>query len=242
MSIYLKSTLNAKHLYRIKKTVSSAIKSGNIDNLYYYSIPFGLRKTVFKSFSIPIYLNDYIDKTFCPVENFFLKDICLSLGEKCYNVYLEKVNTYEGVPNWTEFERLEFIIQYLNKRNKDFTIYIDSEFTNNNLRLIHTLLNRFPDVDIRFKLSDLEFSYFQIKSIENDTIYTETKCLFERLELDLPNCYEDNVSFKQIINGKLVTNIDIQRYYKIKDKKLGILSDGTMLPKSISKDSIVILR
>jgi hypothetical protein len=100
----------------------------------------------------------------------------------------------------------------------------------------------FPRKVIKFKLSDLEFSYFQVKSVENNSIYTETKCLRERLELDLPNYHEDNISFNYIINDKLVPNIDIQRYYKIKDKRLGILSEAIMLPKSINKDSIVILR
>jgi hypothetical protein len=232
MSIYLKSTLNSIHFNRIAKCVNSFIKFGNIDNLYYYSIPYSLRKKVFKSYCIPFYMNNISEKKVYPFTKFISKSIDVSIGEKCFYITIRH----------SEFERLSTILHFLSEHNKEYAVYIDSEFTNKDLKFIESILNKFPDRNIQFKLSDIEFSYFQIKSITDNTIYIETECLTERLELDLPPYYEDNIFFTNLKNNKLISNIDIMKFYKIKDKNSGIVSEGSLLPRTIEENSFVILQ
>jgi hypothetical protein len=58
---------------------------------------------------------------------------------------------------------------------------------------IQNILSKFPERKISFKISDIEFSYLKINSIKDDIIYTETDCLLERLEAELPNYYEKDI-------------------------------------------------
>jgi hypothetical protein len=232
MSIYFKSTLNHNHINRIVKCTDSFIKTGNVHNLYYYSIPCSLRKKIFKSYCIPFYTDNIPDKKVYPFTKFISKNIDVSIGERSFYIRLFH----------HEFERLSMIIYFLSEHSKEYTIYIDSEFTNNDLQFIQNVIDKFPDRNIKFKLSDIEFSYFQIKTILDNNIYIETKCLTERLEVDLPPYFEDNISFKNLKNNRLTSNIEIMRFFKIKDKNSGIVSEGALLPRNIEEGSLVILQ
>jgi hypothetical protein len=234
MSIYIKSTAKKSFVYNNKlvKCIDSFVKTGDIDKLYYYSIPYGLRKTIFKTLNIPIYNEDISDKSLYPFTKFISKNIDVSIGKKCFYIKLKH----------TDFERLSMVINFLHDHNKDYTIFIDSEFTNKDINFIQTILKKFPDKNIKFKLSELEFSYFQVKEIKDNTLYTETKCLSERLEIDLPPYFEKDLHFNIIREGNLIPDIDILKYYRIQDIRSGILAENAMFPRCIKENSVMILQ
>lgn len=232
MYIYLKSKLDFRHLSRIAKCVRDCTLSGKTKKLYDYSIPYGLRKAVFKTLSIPTYTNELKESKEYPFTKFISKNTKVFLGNKYFHIKIEH----------SELESLPIIILFLKDHNADYSIYIDCEFTNSDISFIQNIMDKFPDRKIYFKLSEIEFSYLMIKSINEGILYTETECLLERLEIGIPDHFEKDLHFKILKGEEIIPDVGLKRFYRIEDKRLGIVSENAMFPTNLKENSIIILQ
>ncbi len=232
MTIYLKSTLNLRHLQRIVKCTDDLVKLGETSKLYSYSIPYSLRHSIFKTLHLPIFTNELNESKEYPFTKFISKSIQVFLGKKYFHIKM----------NRSDLINLNTIINFLNTHNEKYTIFVDYEFTNSDIPFIQNILSKFPDKKINFKLSDIEFSYLKINSIKDNIIYTETECLLERLEIGLPNYYEKDMGFRVFKNDNIRPDVGLKKYYRVEDKRLGFVTEYAMLPKNLEVNSIVILQ
>jgi hypothetical protein len=232
MTIYLKSTLNINHLSRITRCVTDLAKSGEFSKLYNYSIPYGLRNSIFKTLSIPTFAYEIEESKLYPFTKFISKNTKVFLSKKNFHIKI----------NHSELHNLNTIIHFLNQHSSDYVIYVDCEFTNADIPFIESILSKFPKKKLYFKLSDIEFSYVKVKGVNGGIIYTETDCLLERLEIGLPNYYEKDTFFRIYKNDKLTSDISIKRYYRIEDEKIGFVTENAMLPSGLEENSIILLQ
>ena len=89
MYIYLKSNLDFRHLFRIAKCVKDFTSSDKTKKLYDYSIPYGLRKAVFKTLSIPTYTNEIKESKEYPFTKFISKNTTVFLGDKYFHIKID---------------------------------------------------------------------------------------------------------------------------------------------------------
>ena len=232
MYIYIKSTLDFKQIPKISRCVKNLTSLGEFKKLYNFSIPYGLRKTIFKTLSIPTYTNEIKESSEYPFTKFISKNTKVFLGNKYFHIKI----------NHSELVNLPIIILFLRDHNRDYSVFVDCEFTNGDISFLQDILDKFPGRKIYFKLSDIEFSYLMIKNINDGVLYTETECLLERLEIGIPNHFEKDMYFKIIKDDEIISDIGLKIFYRIEDKRLGIVSENAMFPKNLKENSIVILQ
>lgn len=232
MSLYFKSGLNIEHMKRISPCVQYFKTKNKIHDLYTFSIPFQLRKCIFKTLNIPSYSHEIDTTSLYPFTKFLSKRIQVFMSK---NAFMIKI-PYE------DLHSLSIIIHFLYEHSKSFPIFIDSEFTNQNVVFIQEILKKFPDRKLYFKISDLEFSYIHIENVSNDILHTKSTVLFDRIQYNFPDEYEKDMFYYNECKGKIIGNIDFKKYFKVYDKNLGILSQNYPFPRCIDNDSIVILQ
>ncbi len=232
MYIYLKSTLDFKQIPKIARCVKDLTSLGEFKKLYSFSIPYGLRKAIFKTLSIPTYTNEIKETKEYPFTKFISKNTKVFLGDKYFHIKIDH----------SELSNLPIIILFLKDHNTDYSVYVDCEFTNSDINFLQDIIDKFPGRKIYFKLSEIEFSYLMIKNIGDGVLYTETECLLERLEIGIPNHFEKDLHFKTIKGEEIIPDIGLKRFYRIEDKRLGIVSENAMFPINLRENSIIILQ
>jgi hypothetical protein len=232
MAVYFKNGLKMDHMKRILPCVTYLKSKNRIHDLYTFSIPFQLRKCVFNTLKIPSYVYDIDCSTLYPFTKFISKKIEVYMSKKAFVIKLP----------YTELQSLSVVIHFLQDHSKNFPIFIDSEFTNQNIVLIQEILKKFPNTKLYFKLSDLEFSYLYIEDVKDEILKTKTSVLYDRIESNFPEYYENDIFYYKDIKGELKGCIEFKKYFKIYDENLGILSQNYSFPKNIQNDSIVILQ
>jgi hypothetical protein len=245
MKLYFKSGMTSTKMSRIIPCINHFIKKDNYDKLYTYSISYELRKNLCKSVLIPTYKYDINLKDYKKFSKFISNSIHVYVNEN-ENKFLINI-PYE------EINILPILLNFLDdqKSTKNHTIYINSEFSNSDILFMNHMLRDFPNRNIFFRLSDLEFSYLKVNEVKDDTLYTETSCFYERLEHNFPEQYEKNLFYyklnedklneDRLVEDQLKPDIDIKKFFKVYDKNLGLITHNYRFPKSIEKDSIIIL-
>ncbi len=226
-------------MHRIIPCINHFIKKDNFDKLYTYSISYELRKNLCKSVLIPMYKYDINLKEYKKFSKFISNSI---------QVYINENKFLINIP-YEEISLLPLLLNFLDdqKNTKNHSIYINSEFSNCDMFFMNHIVRDFQNRNIFFRLSDLEFSYLKVNEVKDDTLYTETSCFYERLEPNFPEHYEKNLFYyKSFEDGsifdQLKPDIDLMKFFKIYDKNLGLLTNNYRFPRSIEKDSIIILQ
>jgi hypothetical protein len=232
MSVYFKNGLKMEHMKRILPCVQYLKSKNRIHDLYTFSIPFQLRKCVFNTLKIPTYAYDIDCSTLYPFTKFISKNIQVYMSKKAFIIRLP----------YTELPSLSIVIHFLQDHSKNFPIFIDSEFTNHNIVLMQEILKRFPNTKLYFKISDLEFSYLYLEDVKDEVLNTKSTVLYDRIETNFPEYFENNMFYYKESKGELKGCVDFKKYFEVHDKNLGILSPSYPFPRSIQKDSIVILQ
>lgn len=232
MAVYFKSGLRMGHMKQILPCIHYMKSNNKIHDLYTFSIPFQLRKCVFNTLKIPSYSYTIDCSTLYPFTKFISKNIEVYMSKKAFVIKLP----------YTELQSLHIVIQFLQDHSKNFPIFIDCEFTNQNIVFIQEILKKFPTMKLYFKISDLEFSYLYIENIKDNILYTKSEVLHDRIDINFPEYYETNMFYHKEIKGEIKGCLDFNTYFEIYDLNLGILSKNYPFPKNIHKDSIIILQ
>jgi hypothetical protein len=232
MSVYFKNGLKMEHMNRILPCIQYVKSKNRIHDLYTFSIPFQLRKCVFNTLRIPTYSYNINCTTLYPFTKFISKNIKVYMSKKAFVVKLP----------YTELSSLHIVIHFLQDHSKNFPIFVDSEFTNQNILLIQEILNQFPNTKLYFKISDLEFSYLHVEDVRDEILKTKSTVFYDRIESNFPDYYEKNMFYYTEIKEEIKGSIEFKKYFKVYDRNLGILSPSYPFPKNIQKDSIVILQ
>jgi hypothetical protein len=232
MPIYFKSGLKMDHMKRILPCIQYFDMKNKIHDLYTFSIPFQLRKCVFNTLNIPSYSYNVDCSTLYPFTKFISKNIKVYMSNKAFVIKIQH----------NDLQSLNVVIHFLQNHSKNFPIFIDAEFTNSDMVFIQNILKQFPETKLYFKISDLEFSYLYIEDVKNDTLYTKSTVFYDRIEPNFPDYFEKNMFYYRDVKDEVKGCIDFKKYFKVYDKNLGILSQNYLFPKSIEKDSIVILK
>jgi hypothetical protein len=143
---------------------------------------------------------------------------------------------------YEELNSLSVIIHFLAEHSTSFPVFIDCEFTNQNIVFIQEIIKKFPDRKLYFKISDLEFSYIHVENVSDEILYTKSNVLYDRIEYNFPDTFEKDMFYFNEIKGEIKGNLDFQKFFKVYDKNLGILSQNYPFPITIKNDSIVILQ
>jgi hypothetical protein len=232
MAIYFKNGLKMDHMKRILPSIQYLKNNNRIHDLYTFSIPFQLRKCVFNTLNIPSYCYTIDCTTLYPFTKFISKNIKVYMSNKAFVVKLP----------YTELHSLHVVLHFLQNHSKNFPIFVDAEFTNYDLVFIQNILKQFPETKLYFKISDLEFSYLWIEDVQDEVLKTKSTVFYDRIEFNLPDHFENNMFYYRESKGELKGCIDFKKIFKVHDKNLGILSTGYLFPRSIQKDSVVILK
>lgn len=232
MSLYFKSGLKREHMQRILPCVHFFKNHNKIHDLHAFSIPYQLRKCIFKTLKIPSYSYEIDSTRLYPFTKFLSKNIQVYMSKKAFVIKIP----YE------ELNSLSVIIHFLAEHSVSFPVFIDCEFTNQNIVFIQEIIKKFPDRKLYFKISDLEFSYIHIENVSDEILYTKSNVLYDRIEHNFPDTFEKDMFYFNEIKGEIKGSLDFQKFFKVYDKNLGILSQNYPFPKSIKNDSIVILQ
>jgi len=232
MSLYFKSGFKIENMKRILSCVQYFKSIDKIHDLHTFSIPYAFRKCIFKTLKIPSYSYEIDYKSLYPFTKFLSKTIQVYMSNKAFVIKIP----------YDELQSLSVIIHFLAEHSSSFPIFVDCEFTNKNIVFIQEILKKFPDRKLYFKVSDLEFSYIYIENVTHDVLYTKSNVLYDRIEYNFPDNFEKNMFYYNEVKGEILGNIDFQKYFKIYDKNLGVLSQNYPFPRTIKNDSIVILQ
>jgi hypothetical protein len=203
-----------------------------LHDLHTFSIPYKFRKCIFKTLNIPSYTYEINLSSLYPFTKFLSKTIQVYMSKKAFVIKIP----YE------ELHSLSVIIHFLAEHSTKFPIFVDCEFTNQNIVFIQEILKKFPDRKLYFKISDLEFSYIHIENVTDDVLYTKSNVLYDRIEYNFPDSFEKDMFYYNEIKGEIKGSYDFQKFFKVYDKNLGILSQNYPFPRTIKNDSIVILQ
>jgi hypothetical protein len=232
MSLYFKSGFKKEHMQRILSCVKYFKSQDKLHDLHTFSIPYQLRKCIFKTLKIPSYSYEIDSTVLYPFTKFLSKTVQVYMSKKAFVIKIP----YEDLVS------LSVVIHFLAEHSKSFPIFIDCEFTNQNIVFIQETIKKFPDRKLYFKISNLEFSYIHVENVTNDILYTKSNVLYDRIEYNFPDIFEKDMTYYNEIDGEIKGNIDFQKYFKIYDKNLGILSNNYPFPRCINNDSVVILQ
>jgi hypothetical protein len=229
MKVYFRSGFLNTNIPKIYPKIQHLNKINKLEYLYEYSIPLRLRKNICKVINIPTFeVNTDIVK---------LPKYTCFISNKI-DVYKTDDFIYIQIP-FECYNSLYNLIHFLRK-NHNLPCFINGEFTRQDIPVIENIMKEFTN--LYFKFSDLEFHYFKVDGIDNDTLKITTHCLTENMNFDLP--YEEikNKFYTVKESEKEYIDVGLKKYYTIIDKNLGLLSEYMFLPKSINIDDVIILQ
>lgn len=229
MRVYFRSGFLNQNIPKIYPKIQYLNQINKLEYLYEYSIPVHIRKNICKTLNIPTFkVNSDIIKI--PKYPSFLSNKI--------NVYKADDFIYIQIP-FECHDSLYTTIHFLRK-NHNLPFFIDGEFTTKEICIIENLRKEFDN--LYFKFSELEFHYFKIEDMEENSLKISTHCLTENINFDLPYNEIKNKFYIVKEDEKQYKDVGLKRYYTLIDKNLGLLSESMLLPKSIEKDDIIILQ